>query len=230
MHVAILSSEAVPFAKTGGLGDVAGALPKALREASDTDAVLILPLHEQTDRRLLRDRIIDNLEFEWPRGGTRRSARVWYSEASGAPAYLIDAPRYFSRPEIYGYPDDHERYAFFCRAALALLERLDNPPNIVHCNDWPCGFAAVELLARRNRDAFYAHTRTIFSIHNLAYQGVFDPFELTRLGFGAADERAAFMMGGAASALKAGLATSDMLSTVSPRYALEIQTPEQGFN
>lgn len=230
MRVAILSSEAVPFAKTGGLGDVAGALPKALREASDTDVLLILPLHEQTDRRLLRDQIIDNLEFEWPRGGTRRSARVWYSEVAGAPTFLIDAPQYFARPGIYGDRDDHERYAFFCQAALALLERLDNPPDIVHCNDWPCGFAAVELRARRGRDAFYAGTRTLFSIHNLAYQGVFDSMALARLGFGDPDERAAFMMDGAASALKAGLATSDMLSTVSPRYALEIQTPEQGFN
>lgn len=225
MRVALLSSEAVPFAKTGGLGDVAGALPKALRSVG-VDAVLILPLFEQTDRRLLREQFIDNLEVEWP-GGTRR-AGVWLSDAAHAPTFLIDAPDYFARPSVYGFSDDHERFAFFCRAALALMKRLGAPPDIVHLNDWPGGFAAVELRVRRQLDPFYAQTRTLFSIHNLAYHGSFDPQDLDRMGFDTPDRREAFMMEGAASALKAGLMTSDMLSTVSRRYALEIQTPEFG--
>ncbi len=224
LRVAILSSEAVPFAKTGGLADVAGALPKALRD-NGADASLILPLFEQIDRRHWGALIIDNLDVEW-RDGYR--VRVWHSDAAGAPTFLIDAPEYFLRNSIYGFRDDHERFAFFCRASLALLKRLGAPPDIVHLNDWPGGFAAVELRVRRSIDPFFARTRTVFSIHNLAYQGAFDPSELNRLGFGSLDRRDPFMMGSAASALKAGLIASDALSTVSHRYSLEIQTPEHG--
>lgn len=204
---------------------MAGALPKALRSVG-VDSLLVLPLFEQTDRKLLRGQIIDNLEVEWPAGARR--ARVWLSEEAGAPTFLIDAPEYYTRPSVYGYADDHERFAFFCRAALALLKRIGAPPDIVHLNDWPGGFAAVEIRARRSFDSFYAHTRTLFSIHNLAYQGSFAPGDLDRLGFNTPERREAFMMEGVASALKAGLMASDMLSTVSRRYAREIQTPEYG--
>lgn len=214
----------MPFAKTGGLADVAGALPKALRENGE-DALLVLPLFEQVKRQQLREQIIDNLDVDW-RGRPFR-ASVWYSNEPGAPSFLIDAPEYFARNSIYGFRDDHERFAFFCRAALALFKRLGAPPDIVHVNDWPGGFAAAELRSRRRFDSFYARTRTLFSIHNLAYQGAFDAGQLWILGFGPED-RDAFMVDGAASALKAGLMTADALSTVSPRYAQEIQTPEHG--
>jgi starch synthase len=225
LRVAILSSEAVPFAKTGGLADVAGALPKALRERG-VEVLLALPFYEQIDRPSSGVQIIDNLEFEWL--GRRARVGVWRSEASGAPTYLIDAPDYFARASIYGFRDDHERFAFFSRAALTLFKHLGPPPDIIHGNDWPCGFAVAELRARRSVDPFYARTRSLFSIHNLAYQGAFDPAELYRLGFGGHDERSLFLMNGTASALKAGLMASDALSTVSRRYALEIQTPEHG--
>src|SRR5687767_9322780 len=118
MRVAILSSEAVPFAKTGGLADVAGALPKALAKQGG-DARLILPLHQQIDESLLNDSVIEDLPVPW-RGGTRPT-RVYQSDAAGAPAYLIHSPEYFDKPSIYGYSNDHERYAFFSRAALSLL-------------------------------------------------------------------------------------------------------------
>ncbi|HVF57959.1 MAG TPA: glycogen synthase [Pyrinomonadaceae bacterium] len=223
----ILSSEAVPFAKTGGLGDVAGALPKALIETGEADAALILPLYEQTKQSLLRERLFDNLEVEWL--GRMRRTPVWYSEAAGAPAYLIDAPEYFMRGEIYGYRDDHERFAFFSRAALALLGRLGTPPDVVHCNDWQCGFASTWLRASRPWGGFLAGTRTLLSIHNLAYQGVFDPVDLWRLGFREGEETNVFLQNGAASALKAGLMTCDAISTVSRRYSFEIQTAENGY-
>ena len=216
----------MPFAKTGGLADVAGALPKALRE-HDTDAIVILPHYDQIDRGFLTDKIIENVPVEW-RGGIRPT-RVWQSDAAGAPAYLIEAPEYFSRPSIYGYGDDHERFAFFSRAALALCKHLGWQPDIIHGNDWPCGFAVIELRARRRYDTFYQPTRTLFSIHNIAYQGAFDPQDLWWLGFGDPPERDDFMFKGAASALKAGLVAADALSTVSRRYAEEVQTPEQGY-
>ncbi len=227
MRVAILTSEAVPFAKTGGLGDVASALPKALRSVSDMDVSLLLPLYQQTDRALLREQLFDNLEVEWA-GGPRR-AGVWYTETIGAPTFLIDAPEYFARNSIYGFNDDHERFAFFCRAALALLRRLGAAPDVVHGNDWQSGFAMAELKARRTIDPYYARTRTLFSIHNLAYQGAFDPRDLTRFGFAYGEVRDAFLHEGAALALKAGLMLGDVLSTVSRRYAYEIQRPEQGY-
>ncbi|MDQ3908059.1 MAG: glycogen synthase [Acidobacteriota bacterium] len=226
MRVAILSSEAVPFAKTGGLGDVAGALPKALRGAG-VDASLILPLYEKTDRALLREKLFDNLEVWW--GGHTHRASAWVSDAVGAPAYLIDAPHYFARPDIYGYGDDHQRFAFFSRAALELLKRLGTPPDVVHGNDWQSGFAVAEMHSRRIFDPFFVRTQTLLSIHNLAYQGAFDPADLGWMGFTRTETRNAFMSEGAANALKAGLMLADALSTVSRRYGFEIQTSEQGY-
>jgi starch synthase len=225
VRVAFLSSEAVPFAKTGGLGDVAGALPKAL-VGEGVDACLIHPLYDTTDRGLLRERVFDNLEVDWL--GGRRVVSVYLSYAAGAPAFLIDAPEYFARGKVYGFGDDHYRFAFFSRAALSLLGRLGQAPDVVHGNDWPCGFALTWLWAGRRYGGFLGQTRTLMSIHNLAYQGLFDPGDLYRLGFRGGDETNVFMSNGAASSLKAGLMTSDAVSTVSPRYSFEIQGPEQG--
>ena len=225
MRVALLSSEVVPFAKTGGLADVAGALPKALGK-HDVDARVILPFYQQVDRSVLSDSVIEKVPVEWR--GQIRPTRVYQSAAAGAPAYLIDAPEYFSKPSIYGYHNDHERFAFFSRAALALLKHLDWKPDIVHGNDWPCGFAMIELRARRRYDEFFRGIKTLFSIHNLAYQGAFEPGDLWWLGFGDPPDKDDFMVKGAASALKAGLLAADALSTVSRRYAAEIQSPEHG--
>jgi starch synthase len=225
MRVAILTSEAVPFAKTGGLADVSGALPKALRE-HDVDARLILPLYDQIDRRLLNDEIIENVPVEWR--GRVHHVRFLGSNAADAPVYLVQAPEFFARPNVYGYQDDHIRFAFFSRAALALLKHLDWQPDVVHGNDWPCGFAIAELRARRRYDQFFQNTKTLFSLHNVGYQGLFDAGDLWWLGFGDAPDRDDFMLERAASALKVGIIASDALATVSPRYAREIQTSEQG--
>jgi len=225
MRVAILTSEAVPFAKTGGLADVSGALPKALVE-QDVDAKLILPLYEQVDRTLLNGGSIENVRIEWR--GQVHHVRFLYSDAAGAPAYLLEAHEFFSRPTIYGFNDDHIRFAFFSRAALALLRHLSFQPDVVHGNDWPCGFAMAELRARRRHEPFFQNTRSLFSLHNVGYQGLFDAGDLWWLGFGDPPEADDFRLERHASALKAGIITADALSTVSPRYAREIQTPEQG--
>jgi starch synthase len=225
MRIAILSSEVVPFAKTGGLADVAGALPKALGKHG-VDARVILPLHQQIDRSLLNEAVIEDLPVAWR--GQIGPTRVYQSDAAGAPAYLIDAPEYFSKPSIYGYANDHERFAFFSRAALVLIKHLDWQPDVVHGNDWPCGFAMIELRSRRRYDEFFRHVKTLFSIHNLAYQGAFSPGDLWWLGFGESPNKDDFILQGTASALKAGLIAADALSTVSRRYSYEIQSPEQG--
>lgn len=225
MRIALLSSEVVPFAKTGGLADVAGALPKALAQHK-VDCRVILPLYSQIDRALLKDEIIEDVPVQWR--GQIRPTRVYQSAAAGAPAYLIDAPDFFSASAIYGHQNDHERFAFFSRAALALVKQLDWQPDIVHGNDWPCGFAMIELRARRNYDEFFRNIKTLFSIHNLAYQGAFSARDLWWLGFGESPEKDDFLLAGNASALKAGLIAADALATVSRRYAQEIQGAEQG--
>jgi starch synthase len=226
MRVAVISAEAVPYSKTGGLGDVAGALPKALRQVG-VESILITPCYWQTKGEYLWKTAIDDLPVDW-RGGTY-NAKVFYSEANGSPTFLIDAPSIFHRDSIYGYREDHQRFAFFNHAALVLLTRIGAPPDIVHLNDWHCGFAAVELASARRWDPFWRNTRTVFSIHNMAYQGGFGLDELWTLGFGDDFARNAFSFNGYASAMKAGLETSDMLSTVSKRYGYEIQSPENGY-
>ncbi len=225
MRIALLSSEVVPFAKTGGLADVAGALPKALRQ-HDVDCRIFLPLYSQIERSLLKDEIIEDVPVQWR--GQIRPTRVFQSDAAGAPAYLIEAPDFFSESSIYGQQNDHERFAFFSRAALATIKHLDWQPDLVHGNDWPCGFAMMELRARRRYDEFFRPVKTLFSIHNLAYQGLFSSRDLWWLGFGESPEKDDFLMGGNASALKAGLIAADALSTVSRRYAQEIQQSAQG--
>lgn len=226
MRVAVLSSEAVPYSKTGGLGDVAGALPKALKKIG-VDSVLITPCYWQTKGEYLWSTAIHDLNVDW-RGGIY-PAKAFYSEANGSPTFLIDAPSYFHRDSIYGYREDHERFAFFNHAALVLLQRIGAAPDIVHLNDWHCGFAAVELASARRHDPFWRNTRTVFSIHNMAYQGGFGTEDLWKFGFGSEFARNAFALNGYASAMKAGLEVSDTLSTVSQRYGFEIQTPENGY-
>ena len=213
----------MPFAKVGGLADVPGALTKSLH-ADGVDSLLVLPLYDSIDRSRLK--VFDEALGMFWRGQTPH-IRVWQSDELTAPTYFIDAPHYFNRGKIYGDNDDFERFAFFCRAAVALTRRLDKPVDVLHCNDWPTGFAAVEMQRLRKADEFFAQTKILFSIHNLAYQGVFDPKDLWWLGFG--DERELFLSNNAASALKAGAMAADALSTVSPRYAREIQTSEQGY-
>lgn len=226
MRVAVISAEAVPYSKTGGLGDVAGALPKALNQIG-VDSILITPCYLQTKGEYIWKTAIDDLWVDWR--GSRYPAKAFYSEANGSPTFLIDAPSYFHRDSIYGYTEDYERFAFFNRAALTLLRRLGRAPDIVHLNDWHCGFAAVELASQRRWDAYWRNTRTVFSVHNMAYQGGFAESELWKFGFADDLERNSFLFNGYASAMKAGLSASDILSTVSPRYAREIQTPEHGY-
>src|SRR5260370_16668686 len=127
MRIALLSSEVVAFAKTGGLADVSGALTQALREHS-VDARVFLPLYEQIDRQLLAGDPIENVPIEWR--GQIRTVRVWQSEATEVPAYLIEAPEFFARPSIYGFGDDHPPFAFFFRPS-------PHVPNLPPCHPTP---------------------------------------------------------------------------------------------
>ncbi|MFN3330513.1 MAG: glycogen/starch synthase, partial [Pyrinomonadaceae bacterium] len=193
MRVAVVSAEAVPYSKTGGLGDVAGALPKALKKIG-VDSVLITPCYLQTKGEYLWKLAIDDLWVDW-RGLIYR-AKAFYSEANGSPTFLIDAPEFFHRSSIYGFREDYERFAFFSHASILLLKRLGAPPDIVHLNDWHTGFAAVELARLSNYDPYWQKTHVVFSIHNLAYQGGFSLDELWKLGFGGEFEVNAFSFNG----------------------------------
>ena len=152
MRVAVLSAEAVPYSKTGGLGDVAGALPKALRSVG-VDAFLITPVTCKPKANIFWNVAIEDLPVEWR--GKIYHAKVFYSEANGSPTFLIDYPPLFHRDSIYGYTEDYERFAFFCHAAIALIKRLGAPPDIVHLNDWHTGFAAVEIAHLRFWDSYW---------------------------------------------------------------------------
>ena len=233
MRVFLAASEVFPFSKTGGLGDVAGALPKALARVG-CDISVVTPRytgmgggHGDVVSADAGQLLFDNLHV--PFGGGVKFASVGLTYLDGAPVYFIDNDEYFGRGYIYGYGDfDAERFAFFSRATLELAKRLGPPPDLIHCNDWQTGFIPAYLRRVYNRDPFFARTATLFTIHNLGYQGLFGPGLLPHIGFGTDVFERGMEFHGMANALKAGLVFSTALSTVSRRYAREIQTPEFG--
>jgi starch synthase len=151
-------------------------------------------------------------------------------DAGGVPVYFIDAPEYYSRGRLYGEYDDVERFAFFSRAVLELARATGERVDILHLNDWMTGLVPAYLRTTYGGDPFFAGTRTLFTIHNIAFQGAFAAADLSRFGLPEWLDRTegGIEFYGAASALKAGLLFADAISTVSPGYAREIQTPEFG--
>ncbi len=233
MRVILASSEVFPYSKTGGLGDVAGALPKALARAGCEIAV-VTPRYTgmgggngSVVARETGERILDDLQV--PFAGGIKYASIWLDHLDGAPVYFVDNDEYFGRGYIYGYGDfDAERFAFFSRAVIELARRLGAPPDIIHCNDWQTGFVPTYLSTVYAGDRFFRRTATLFTIHNLAYQGKFSPGLVPRLGLGQDALERGMEFHGVASALKGGLQFATALSTVSRKYAREIQTPEFG--
>jgi starch synthase len=225
----MVSSEAAPLAKTGGLADVVGALPAALRDFGDETAVVI-PRYGSIDLSASR-RVYENLTV-WL-SGVRHDIVVYQAPAE-FPLYLVDCPPLFDRPGFYGtsgldYPDNHIRFAVFARAALGVARYLFRP-DIFHCHDWQAGLVPGYLRSTLASDPTFAGVRTLFTIHNLGYQGLFPPSALADVAI----DPALFGPGGLefygrVSYIKGGIAFADALTTVSPTYAEEIQTPEQGF-
>jgi starch synthase len=237
MRVILASSEVVPYSKTGGLADVAGALPQALRRVG-CDISVVAPRYTGPGKRqgdVVREEtgevFLDGLQV--PFDGALKGARVWRDwpngVETGAPVYFIENQEYFGHGYIYGSGNwDVERFAFFSRAVLELVKHIGPPPDIVHCNDWQTGFIPAHLLTTFAVDPYYQRTRTLFTIHNLAYQGLFDSNLLPKFGLGWDVYRYGMEFQGAANALKAGIYFATALSTVSRKYAQEIQTPEFG--
>jgi starch synthase len=226
MRILTVASEAVPFAKTGGLADVIGALPVALaRLGHDVDVVI--PRYRGITAGERAGRVTVRL------GGQVADAGIWI-QPGPVRTIFIDRPAYFDRDYLYGtagqdYPDNPERFAFLALAALEWAASTPDRFDVVHAHDWQAGL--VPMLLRTGRGpAALANLPAVFTIHNLAYQGVFDASWLPRLGLGWDLMRIdALEYWGRISYLKGGLMFSRMITTVSPRYAREIQTPEFGF-
>lgn len=230
MNVLFAASECVPFIKTGGLGDVVGALPKALKRGGIHVSV-ILPKYEdmtaEFQNRLTLIRYIDV-----PVGWRRQYCGIEYFEEDGIRYYFLDNEYYFKRHGCYGYFDDGERFAFFSRAVLEVLPFLAERPDVIHCHDWQTGPISLLLKSHYAGRPFYQQIRTVFTIHNLKYQGIFPRSVLSDLLD--LDDRYfnpdSLEFYGGVSYMKAGLAYADVLTTVSRTYAEEIQMPFYGEN
>lgn len=225
----MVSSEAAPLAKTGGLADVVGALPNALRSCGDEVAVVI-PRYGSIDLKGCR-RVYDALPVFL---GPARFDTAIYQSPAEFPIYLVDCPKLYDRKGFYGeagldYPDNHIRFAVFARAALAVARFLFRA-EVFHCHDWQSGLVPAYLRTTFSTDPTFFGVKTLFTIHNLGYQGLFPRAALAEVALDAGVWRPDGMeFFGRASYLKGGIAFADWLSTVSPTYAEEIQTPENGF-
>lgn len=217
----------VPYAKTGGLADVAGALPKALARLGHRVRI-VMPRYNVEKITSRGERLPGELSV--PFNFTIRPTAVYLESSEEVPVYFIDAPEYFSRNKLYGENDDAERFAFFSRAVIELAKALGEQFDIFHLNDWMTGLVPAYLKTVYANDPAFANTRTLFTIHNMAFHGLFDSGQLARFGLPERlnNSERGLEFYGAASALKSGLILSDAISTVSPRYAQEIQTPEYG--
>jgi len=233
LNLIFISSEATPFSKTGGLGDVAGALPRALQELG-CDVTLILPLYRET---LLKD--IDaeptGLEVVVPLGRRMIRGRVYRALKSTVKTIFIACDEFFDRTFLYGPPerdyfDNLERFTFFSRALLETICAMGLRPDVVHANDWQTGLVPLYIDNLYRSDPAFRETATLFTIHNSAFQGLFSADDYNLLGL---SHRLFTPLGiefwGKISLLKAGLVSANIVTTVSPGYCREIKTPRYGY-
>ncbi len=216
MRIVFVASEVFPFAKTGGLADVCGTLPLEL-ERLGHDVIIIMPYYRCVGRQ-------PAFSDDAMMGVVGKDLKV----------YFLRHLEFFDRPQLYGeaggdYPDNMDRFAFLCHATLRLLKALGKPVDIIHCHDWQTGLIPVLLKENYADDPFFARTRSVLTIHNLAYQGVFPKEEMPRLGLDARlFNPGALEFYEKINFLKAGIVFADHITTVSPQYAAEIQTKESG--
>jgi starch synthase len=234
VNILFATTEAVPFCKTGGLGDVCGSLPLELANLGH-EPVVVMPAFRQA---LNSGQPVEQtgVRFEVPIGRKTVSGTFLKSTLPGdkVPVYLVHQPQYYDRPELYrengsDYKDNCERFVFFCRAALEAIRAFDPRTELVHCHDWQSGLIPAYLKTEFRGIPPYDWMRTIMTIHNIAYQGNFWHWdmELTGIDWKYFNYRQMEFYGNL-SFLKTGLAFADALSTVSPRYAQEIQSAPLG--
>lgn len=228
LNILMVASEAAPYAKTGGLADVLGSLPLELIKQG-ADVRVIIPKYGTIPNALKAEiQYCSNIYVDL--GWRNLYCGIEQAEYNGVTYYLIDNEFYFNRERIYSYGDDGERFAFFCKAVLEVLPYLDFTPDILHCHDWQAGMVPVLLENGYRQKDLYRNISTLFTIHNLKYQGIFEIHQMKEwfsLGddYFTSDKLEFFRMG---SFMKGGLTYSQALSTVSIAYAEEIKYPFYG--
>jgi ADP-glucose type glycogen/starch synthase len=232
MKILFVASEATPFAKTGGLADVAGSLPRALRELGH-DVQVMLPCYRVVeDSGFALHKTAKSVEIRLQAQAYRGSLKRAVHE--GVPYWLVDTPEFFDRDQLYAtaegdYPDNGLRFGFFCRAVLEAAKLLDFQPDLIHLHDWQTGLLPVLLKTSYANQDFFKNTRSLLTIHNLGYQGMFPLDLLRQLELPASLASPAGMeYYGRLSMLKGAIVHADLINTVSPTYGNEIQVPEQG--
>ncbi len=229
MKILFATSECVPFVKTGGLADVAGALPKEILKAGE-DIRVILPLYKAIGQEW-RSQMEHVLYFYVNLGWRRQYVGIEKLQYAGITFYFVDNEQYFGRDYIYGMGgDEGERFAFFCRAVLEALPKIEFIPDVLHCHDWQTGLIPVLFKLQYKQLELFQNIRTVYTIHNLQYQGLFpiDTIEdLLYLG-NLAYTSDALEFFGMCSCMKGGLVFADEITTVSPTYSQEIQTAYYG--
>ncbi len=235
MKIAFITSEAYPFVKTGGLADVAYSLPRALSKLGH-DVLTLMPRYYRVDKERFQLKLI-HAPLGVPMGFDEKWGAVFESHfIPEMITYFLEHDNYFGRDGLYdngydAYPDNAERFAFFCHGTMEVLKALDFEPDIIHCNDWQTGLIPVYRKTLYAHDPFFTATRTVMTVHNVGYQGVFDKGNLywTQLGWDL------FHQDGLeyydqVNYLKGGILYADAVTTVSRRYAREIQFEEYGYN
>ena len=230
LKILLLAAEAIPFAKTGGLADVAGTLPKAIR-ALGHDIRVAMPRYGRIHREQFQLEEVVPL-FDVPLHRTTEPARIVQAAIEpDIPVYMVDNARYFDREGIYMYPDDADRFIFYCRAVLEALGQLDWRPDVIHCHDWHTAIVPNWLKTIYKDDPFFADVVTVYTIHNLAYQGIFGyrVLEIAGLGeWGFQYHPEMADLNEVVDLMGRGIYWADVVSTVSETYAQEILTPEYG--
>lgn len=223
MKILFCSSEVVPFAASGGLGDVAGSLPKALN-AEGQDVRVILPLYGKIKEKYSEDlKFIDS--FNVSLGWRNQYCGLFTMEQNGVVYYLLDNEFYFNRPNLYGYGDDGERFAFYSKAILESLLHLDFEPDIIHANDWQSALVTLYINVYYRHIKKFQHIKTVFTIHNIAYQGQYG-YDMIADTLGLPQEWAHHAeYNGDTNFMKAAIENADKVTTVSPTYAQEILDP-----
>ena len=228
MKVLFVVSECVPFVKTGGLADIAGALPKALKDLG-TEVRVILPNYSLIPEKLKKSFQFQK-EIRVQVGWRNQHCGIFTLEQDGITYYFIDNQYYFYRDSLYGHYDDGERFSFFCKAVLESIPHLDFVPDVIHSHDWHTGMVNFLLDAHYRLNPLYWDIKTVFTIHNLQFQGIF-PYSVMSNLLGLShqyynNEQLEFY--GDINFMKGAIVASDMVTTVSPTYKDEIQYPYYG--
>ena len=228
MKLLFVTSEANPYAASGGLGDVMGALPAALAENADNDVSVIMPYYNTVSEpyRSKMKKVADiSFQLSWRSTG----ATIYSLVNRGVTYYFIENHRYFSRGRLYGEYDDGERFAFFSAAAVEFMIQTGNYPDVLHANDWQSALSVIYPKTRYKNNAKLANVKTVFTIHNIEYQGKYGKDALGDL-FGIDDEFCGILeQDGCLNLLKGAVICADQVTTVSPNYANELKYPFFAF-